>query len=251
LAHFYFLPRTKSLDTITNIMSIDPRLLQRTENFIADCEKVSVSAKQREKVAVCCKHHVVNSQGKETALVTVVKVARGCFEKAMSDASSEFYHMFMKGFKLESSCVLIEQSPMELHCVHCDEPAATVSGAFNPAGLTCYPPSTECHGAVPSCGRDACNLVARRQMELACSQKYGVLFFTQQEGCSCETCGRPQARPQEHQRCCRCRAVFYCSSDCQKKHWKSHKEACDVAFFREKYSTRTRTFVHGLGKKAQ
>lgn len=32
--------------------------------------------------------------------------------------------------------------------------------------------------------------------------------------------------PNKYRRCSRCKAVFYCSQECQKKHWKKHKAGC-------------------------
>ena len=38
----------------------------------------------------------------------------------------------------------------------------------------------------------------------------------------CKICGKEEAK-----RCGKCHKVFYCSVQCQRKDWKSHKEACN------------------------
>mmetsp|Transcript_41793 Transcript_41793/g.131782 ORF Transcript_41793/g.131782 Transcript_41793/m.131782 type:complete len:176 (-) Transcript_41793:2686-3213(-) len=40
---------------------------------------------------------------------------------------------------------------------------------------------------------------------------------------SCRACGAAEAK----KRCGRCRAVAYCSKECQRLHWKSHRAVCD------------------------
>ena len=43
------------------------------------------------------------------------------------------------------------------------------------------------------------------------------------EGRKCAECG---VLPEESNRCSRCKAVVYCSRDCQRGHWKAHKKLC-------------------------
>lgn len=42
----------------------------------------------------------------------------------------------------------------------------------------------------------------------------------------CAQCGKPGAS----KRCSRCQTEAYCGRECQVKHWKKHKAACDLAF---------------------
>lgn len=42
-----------------------------------------------------------------------------------------------------------------------------------------------------------------------------------ESGNPCASCGKPAK-----QFCSSCKSVFYCSKDCQKKGWKSHKPNC-------------------------
>ncbi|KAJ7589584.1 hypothetical protein C8J56DRAFT_939011 [Mycena floridula] len=48
---------------------------------------------------------------------------------------------------------------------------------------------------------------------------------------SCSGCRGVAGRKRNLQRCSGCQAVWYCSSECQKKHWKDHKKVCCKASF--------------------
>ncbi|KDR67402.1 hypothetical protein GALMADRAFT_232068 [Galerina marginata CBS 339.88] len=43
----------------------------------------------------------------------------------------------------------------------------------------------------------------------------------------CYSCGRLPEEKQEFSKCARCRGVFYCSRECQKKDWADHKKFCE------------------------
>jgi TPR repeat protein len=44
----------------------------------------------------------------------------------------------------------------------------------------------------------------------------------------CSACGKPKSKNQKLRKCSGCYAVKYCSTECQKKHWKigGHKKEC-------------------------
>ncbi|PPQ85086.1 hypothetical protein CVT26_005604 [Gymnopilus dilepis] len=43
---------------------------------------------------------------------------------------------------------------------------------------------------------------------------------------ACSNCANVSQNGQELQRCGRCKMTWYCSKDCQKKHWPAHKTSC-------------------------
>jgi hypothetical protein len=43
---------------------------------------------------------------------------------------------------------------------------------------------------------------------------------------TCAVCGKPQSRQQKLQRCAGCHSVRYCSTDCQRAHWREHRKDC-------------------------
>lgn len=68
------------------------------------------------------------------------------------------------------------------------------------------------------------NRAHHRQQEKGngqCDEHQNLLALHQ-----CAGCGAVAGRDKEFSKCSRCKAVRYCSSSCQKAHWKSHKADC-------------------------
>mmetsp|Transcript_23591 Transcript_23591/g.55878 ORF Transcript_23591/g.55878 Transcript_23591/m.55878 type:complete len:183 (+) Transcript_23591:156-704(+) len=55
----------------------------------------------------------------------------------------------------------------------------------------------------------------------------------------CPVCAKPASK-----RCSRCHQVWYCSTDCQKRHWKvgGHKQVCDSLFQSNQYELHKKAF---------
>ena len=67
---------------------------------------------------------------------------------------------------------------------------------------------------------------------VACAASIGLLVEKQakvKERDQCAQCGKVTAYSQK---CGRCRAVRYCNAECQREHWKAHKQACKASVAR-------------------
>jgi len=60
---------------------------------------------------------------------------------------------------------------------------------------------------------------------------------------ACKVCGKQDAK-----RCGKCRIVFYCSVQCQRKDWKSHKEACNSKLPKQPSAPQNNSSDEKLGK---
>lgn len=60
----------------------------------------------------------------------------------------------------------------------------------------------------------------------------------------CLQCGVPSSK-----RCGRCKTAKYCSSDCQQKHWKAHKEHCLTWEYRALENDPTRFFIVAIAQR--
>jgi hypothetical protein len=50
----------------------------------------------------------------------------------------------------------------------------------------------------------------------------------------CENCGTAETKEAKLKKCSRCKMVAYCNRDCQKNHWKEHKEDCNKWYDRNR-----------------
>lgn len=104
------------------------------------------------------------------------------------------------------------------------------------------------YACLPQCGGEACRIALQRQADNYWSHCQRKLVASSQSSPrsstvpspnaqdrpatltlrrACEACGKTGEEGTEIKACTRCRATFYCSVACQKKHWSSvHKFAC-------------------------
>ncbi|KAH9827212.1 hypothetical protein Tdes44962_MAKER03022 [Teratosphaeria destructans] len=66
---------------------------------------------------------------------------------------------------------------------------------------------------------------------------------------SCGRCHRPQAHLSGPlQLCSRCRSIRYCSRDCQRRDWPSHKPQCQTGTVRDRVRTPMRLNLTDLNR---
>jgi hypothetical protein len=64
-------------------------------------------------------------------------------------------------------------------------------------------------------------------IHIICHQSDSELETLLKSKCKmCACCGLPKSKSSEMRMCSACRAMYYCSVECQKKHWSLHKPFC-------------------------
>ena len=69
------------------------------------------------------------------------------------------------------------------------------------------------------------------------------------ENATCAHCGEVEPMMGDFKRCSRCKKIHYCSSACQKAHWKTHKPTCGSAAAAEPEAQRQGKENNSGGKK--
>jgi len=54
---------------------------------------------------------------------------------------------------------------------------------------------------------------------------------------TCQVCGKESIK-----KCSRCNLAWYCSPDCQRKHWKEHKPVCNSEYQSHQYEIHKKAF---------
>ncbi len=91
---------------------------------------------------------------------------------------------------------------------------------------------TECN-AVPICRDPLCEIAAKRgtkKLMKECSKDMDEAGIRESlysiKARQCEACGALDSPGSALRKCTRCTVVYYCSKDCQKRHWKEHRPRC-------------------------
>jgi hypothetical protein len=88
--------------------------------------------------------------------------------------------------------------------------------------------------AIPKCRDPLCEIAGKQDTKrflTAASKEIGAagtqdrsLYSAKMRLCAC--CGALDAPDRALRKCTRCEVVYYCDKDCQKTHWKQHKQRC-------------------------
>lgn len=149
--------------------------------------------------------------------------------QSRSSGITQEHSRLLKYYSDQASPKLIVKE--KLRCFRCDKPALT---SVSTPGLR--PDSSDIHDMmyIPICNDRMCEAEGHRLTqqtleEFAKLQKRpDKKNFQKAWGTHCAFCGRVEDKGgPKMQFCSRCKCMYYCSRDCQAKHWKAgHKKTC-------------------------
>ena len=67
--------------------------------------------------------------------------------------------------------------------------------------------------------------------------RFKRMSSTAAKRCTCQVCGKDASK-----KCSRCSLAWYCSAECQKKHWKEHKSVCNSEYQSHQYELHKKAF---------
>lgn len=146
-----------------------------------------------------------------------------CQPSPFQQASQQFYEAYINVISVITAQHHDEcMSKVSSACAGCRGPAT--DALKSPINLLHLVEPTMIIQVIPVCGRQACESQVRKQ--IIDKQNSGATAMKEAEKdvfmkLPCDTCKAPDSK-----RCAGCGQVAYCSTECQKEAWKTHKPNC-------------------------